>query len=157
MLIILAMITAQVFAQRVAPARVQAKMFSKLLPFYTNLGAESFTIHVTGAPAVAKELKKIVGTKIGNATLDGVSVSDGVPTDGPKVIYLGKYDDTIVQHARDKKILTITGNPAIVKEGVTLGIGMERGKAKILLNLTTTKLEGVLWNPAILRVSTQVR
>lgn len=157
LILILVVQTHAVLAQRIAPARVQVSMFAKLLPFYTNLGKDPFTIHVVDTPAVAKEIQKIVGTKIGHATLDGVTSGNELPATPPKVIYLAKFDESIASYARENKILTITGNPASIKEGLTLCVGMERGKAKILLNLTTTKLEGVLWNPAILRVSTQVR
>lgn len=155
-IVLIVLCISPVLAQRVAPARVQAKLFSKLLAFYTNLGTEDFTIHVVDAPSVAKELKKLVGTKIGNATLGGVSSGSEAPENGAKVVYLGKKNESVIQFARQSKVLTITGNPSLVKQGVTLGLGLDRGKTKIMLNLSTSKEEGIVWNPAILRVAERV-
>jgi len=38
--------------------------------------------------------------------------------------------------------------------GISLGIGLEDGKPKILLNLSASKDEGIDWNPAILKIAT---
>lgn len=147
--------SAPVMAQK-APAKLQAALFGKLLGFYTNLGSGDFTIHVVGAPDVAAEMKGKVGSKIGKAKLAGVSEGDGPPTNGAKVIYVGKSVKALTGYSQENKVLTITGEPKFVNEGVTLGVKIEGGKPKILLNLSSTKAEDVNWNPAILKVASTV-
>jgi hypothetical protein len=143
-------------AQRVAPAKVQAVIISKVLAFNTNLGSEDFVIHVIGEGAVAKELRKLIGTKCGNATLKDVSEGAGAPDNGAKVIYLQDANAEVIAFSRNKKLLTITGNPSLVSDSVSLGVGVENDKPVILLNLANSKEEGIVWNPAILRVATKV-
>jgi hypothetical protein len=48
----------------------------------------------------------------------------------------------------------MTGIPDLVPKGISLGIGLSGGKPKILLNLSSSKDEGIDWNHAILKVST---
>lgn len=146
---------APAYAQK-APPKLQAALFTKLLGFYTNLGAGDFTIHVVGNPQVAKELKGMVGKKIGKAKLAAVSEGDGPPTNGAKVIYVGASVKAITGYSQANGVLTITGEPVYVNDGVTLGVKIEGGKPKILLNLTSTKAEGVNWNPQILKVASTV-
>lgn len=152
----LAFISGPLYAQRVAPARVQGSMFGKLLAFYTNLGTESFTIHVVDTPKIAKEFKKLVGTKIGNATLTSVSTGSGPPENGARVIYIREMNEEVLKYTKENGALSITGTPGLVEKGVTLGVGVLGNKTKILLNLTSTKAEGVVWNPAILRVAQSI-
>lgn len=139
-----------------APPSLQAALFVKLLSFYTNLGEGDFTIHVVGAPEVAEALKGQIGKAVGKATLKEISEGDGPPTNGAKVIYVGKSVKALTGFSQDKKLLTITGEPDFVNEGVTLGVKIEGGKPKILLNLSSTKAEDVNWNPAILKVASTI-
>lgn len=145
------------FSQEEAPARIQATLFYKLLGFYNNLGSDDFKIHIVSAPGVYNEMKKLVGMKFGSASLVDVTSSEGPPANGAQVVYVGDSVSDITQYTQSNKVLSITGVPEFVQSGVTLGIGIEADKAKIILNLTSTKAEGVNWNPAILRVSSQVR
>jgi len=139
-----------------APAQLQAALILKLMPLYNNLGAKSYTIHVIGAPDVAKELKAQLGKSTGKATLTGVTSSDGLPTDGADVIYIGSHAAEGVAFSQQNGVLSITGDFNFVKEGVTLGIGLEDKKPKIYLNLSSSKKEGADWNPAILKVAKTV-
>lgn len=143
------------FAQS-PPPELQAALFSKLLAYYTNLGDAPFIIHVVGAPDVAAALRKIKGAAVGKATLQDVSEGDGPPTNGAKVIYVGKSAKAITAYSYANHVLTITGDEKIVSEGVTLGVKIEAGKPKILLNLSATKAEDINWNPAILKVASTI-
>lgn len=135
-----------------APAQLQAALILKLMPLYNNLGDKSYTIHVIGAPDVAKELKSQLGKSTGKATLTGVTFSDGLPTQEADVIYIGNNAAEGVAFAQQNGVLSVTGNFNYVREGVTLGIGLEDKKPKIYLNLASSKKEGADWNPAILKV-----
>ena len=143
-------------AQGQAPAKIQAALFMKLLAYYTNLGSEPFIIHVVGAPDVAGELKAYVGKTAGKASLADVTEGSGPPSGKAHIIYVGKDPKSLIDYSQSNKILSITGIPKFVNEGVTLGIGVEKGKPKILLNLSSTKAENINWNPQILKVASTI-
>lgn len=146
-------IAMQSFAQGSPPPKLQAAIIMKLLPYYTNLGDGPFTIHVIGSPEVAKELKSSwKGKAAGKATLNDITEGDS-PSNGAKVIYVGSNVASAIAHTQGNQILSVTGNATFVTQGVTLGIGVEGGKPKILLNLSSSKAEGINWNPAILKVA----
>ena len=144
-------------AQTPAPAKIQAALFMKLLAFYTNLGSDPFSIHVIDEPEVAKELQSLVGRTAGKATLNAVTQSTGAPTEKAQVVYVGGNIQEAIAYSRANKVLSVTGNPDFVTEGVTLGVGIENRKPKILLNLSSSKSEEINWNPAILKVAATIK
>lgn len=150
------MYSPQVVAQDEAPANLQAALFLKILPMCTNLGSEPFSIHVVGAPKVAAEFKELIGKTVGKASLAGVTEGSGPPSSPTKVVYVGDKAGDLTQWSQANGALSITGKPALVNEGVTLGVGIEGGKPKILLNLSSTKAEKINWNPQILKVAATV-
>lgn len=139
-------------APQAAPAKLQAALIMKLLPYYSNLGNKEVSIHVVGADDVANILKAHVGKSIGSAKLVNITTGD-TPAAGSSVVYVGKDASSNTSWTQANKALSITGNPDFVTQGVTLGIGMEAAKPKIFLNLTSSKAEGADWNPAILKVA----
>ena len=144
-------------AQDKAPDKLQAALIMKLLAFYTNLGADPFTIHVIGAPGVASELKKLEGKTAGKATLNGVTTSDGLPSGEAKVVYVGKNIKDAIAYTQSNSVLSVSGVPGYTSDGVTLGISIEAGKPKIILNLSSSKAESINWNPAILKVAATIQ
>jgi hypothetical protein len=154
--IVLGFAVVPVQAQSQAPAKIQAALFMKLLTYYTNLGSEPFTIHVVGAPEVATELKTYIGKSAGKASLAEVTEGSGPPSGKAHIVYVGKDPKGLIDYCQSNKILSITGIPQFVNEGVTLGIGVEKGKPKILLNLSSTKAEDINWNPQILKVASTI-
>ena len=141
-----------------APVTLQVALFMKVLPMYTNLGAEPFTLHVIGSPEIAAEFKKSVGKKAGKATLEGVTAGTGAPAGKAKVVYFGENVKAGLDFCQSNKVLSITGDTALVPEGVTLGVGIGgNGKPKFVLNLSSSKAEGVNWHPAILKISETVQ
>ena len=153
---VLALSGSPTMAQDQAPAKFQAALFMKLLAFYTNLGSEPFTIHVVGAPDVAKELQAHVGKVAGKAKLQSVTEGSGPPSGKAHVIYVGNEPKAMTDYCQSNQVLSITGKPQFVNDGVTLGIGIEKGKAKILLNLSSSKAENINWNPQILKVASTI-
>ncbi|OQY56913.1 MAG: hypothetical protein B6245_17675 [Desulfobacteraceae bacterium 4572_88] len=141
----------------IAPVQMQAALFMKLLSFHEDIsGGGDISIHIVGAPDFAAEMQAIIGEKIGNAKLAAVSESQELPSQKPSVIYAGDVSklDAILRYTRENSVLSITGIPKLVLKGVSLGIGVAGGKPKILLNISSSKQEGVNWNHAILKVST---
>lgn len=140
-----------------APPKLQAALIMKLLAFYTNLGDKPFSLYVLGNDAVAGQLKGMIGQKAGKATLNGVESGDAIPGDKYDVIYVGKDVADAIAYSQSNKALSVTGKNGFVNDGVTLGIGVEGNKPKILLNLSSSKAEDINWNPAILKVAATIQ
>ena len=155
-LLVLVLFSIPAPAQDKVSAKVQAALFMKLLAFYTNLGRDPFTIHVVGAPEIAAEFKKLVGKTAGKAKLKKVTEGSGPPTGKAQIVYVGQDAKNLTQYCQANSVLSITGLSKFVDDGVTLGIGVENGKPKILLNLSSTKAENINWNPQILKVASTI-
>ena len=162
-LILLTLISSTViFAQATdAPANVAAAITAKLIAFEKNISgtAQDISIYVMGDAAVAAEYKKAIGKNIGKATLKKVDSGDGVPTSKPNILFVGKSANVgkALEYSRANKILSITGIVDYVNKGVTLGVGVEGGKPKILLNLSSSSDEGLDWNPAIIKIAKTIK
>ncbi|MDJ0835963.1 MAG: YfiR family protein [Acidobacteriota bacterium] len=156
LLLVLVLLGTPAPSQDKAPPNIQAALFMKLLAFYTNLGSDPFTIHVVGAPNVAKALKTYIGKKAGKAKLKSVTEGSGPPNGVAQIVYVGQDAGTLTKYCQANGVLSITGISKYVNEGVTLGIGVENGKPKILLNLSSTKAENINWNPQILKVASTI-
>lgn len=138
-------------------AEVTAALIVKLVSFEKKIGGGGeVTIHVIGAPDVAAELKKAIGREIGSSTLKNVNQSDGIPATPPTILYVGNAGAVAgaLSFSREKKIMTISGIPGLTQKGITLGLELgDDGKPKIVLNLTSSKEEGLDWNPAIMKIA----
>jgi len=84
--------------------------------------------------------------------LADVTSSESLPDDTASVVYVGHSVKGVIAYTRSRKVLSITGEPTYVRDGVTLGVAIENTKPKILLNLSSTKAENIYWNPQILKV-----
>jgi len=139
------------------PVNIQASLFLKLLVFNKDISEkDKISLYVIGKPDFAAEMKKEIGKKIGKAILSDVTEGENLPLSKPSVIYLGDASklDSFIRYTRENKLLSITGIPWTVPKGITLGLGVSEGKPRILLNISASKEEGVLWNPAIFKIST---
>ena len=95
----------------------------------------------------------MVGKATGKATLKNVTSSDGLPSGGADIIYIGDNANAGIDYSTKNSVLSITGDLDMVKSGATIGIGLENAKPKIYLNLSSSKAVGADWNPAILKVA----
>ncbi len=144
----------------VAPTKIQAALFMKLLTFDKNLSKkENITIHIIGSSDFAAEIEKRVGSKIGSSTLSAITQGPDIPKQKPSVIYLGDASklNEVLQYTSTNKILSITGMAELVPKGVSLGVGIsvKDNKPKVLLNKNSSKNENIYWNPAILKIAKQ--
>ncbi len=135
------------------PAKLQVALILKLLPFNKNLSGD-ISIHVINAPEVASELKAAIGKSFGSFKLAKVTEGDN-PEAGSKVVYINdsKGVSNGTSFSKKNKATTVTGDPDLASSGISLGIGLEDGKPKVLLNLSASKDEGIDWNPAILKIA----
>jgi len=144
----------------VAPPKLQAGLFLKLLAFNKGLASGGdISIYVMGSPEFAAAMRTGIGKTVGKARIRSVTEGNSLPTDKPEVIYVGSASmtDTVIKYTRANHIISITGRPDQVEKGVTLGVGVLAGKPRILLNLWSSKEEGIDWNPAILKISTIIK
>lgn len=142
----------------IAPENVQAALFLKILAFNTKLTGD-ITIYVIGSKDFADEMKKGIGKSIGSGKLSNVVSGEELPTEKPSIIYVSDKSklDEVIKYSYENKVLSITGNPNFVKEGITLGVGVAGGKPKVVLNLNSSKEEDINWNPAILKIALVIK
>ncbi|MBN2414482.1 DUF4154 domain-containing protein [bacterium] len=146
---------------REAPPYVAAALIIKLAAFETNIsGSDSVSIYVLGESDITEELKKGIGQAIGSATLARVEGGNTLPLEKPSILVIGANTkaDMGMEYSRQYKVLSMAGNIDLVDRGVTLGFGVGgNGKPVIRLNLTSTVLENVSWNPAIMKLAKTVK
>ena len=81
------------------------------------------------------------------------------PAVQPTFVFAGKNADPerVTKYTRDKNVLSVTNVPDHVSAGVTLGIGVENNRPKVLLNLTGSEAERMSWDPKILKISKTIK
>lgn len=140
-----------------APANVAAALLIKLSAFEKTVASQGeVVVYVLGSPKVATELEKVMGQPIGQSRLGRVLSGNDLPQEKPSILYVGDPSKLIqaIGYSKANKILSATGIPDLVKQGVTLGMGVGNdGKPKVLLNLASTVEENCVWNPAIMKVA----
>jgi hypothetical protein len=147
------------FAQNVPP-EIAAALIIKLSALEKNLSSGSeITIYVMGDEQIAASLKKGLNSKIGKATLTNVSSGESLPSDKPSILYIGNEAQLIeaTQYTQANNVLSIGSSEAATK-GATLGIGLgDDGKPTVHLNLSSSKEEGLDWNPAIMKIAKTIK
>jgi len=144
------------------PPDVAAPLIIKLAGFEKNISGsgKDLSVYVMGSPSMYEVMGNMIGTKIGNSTIANVMSGSDLPIIQPAILYLGdpsKIDDA-VKYTRSKQILSVSGIPDLVNTGITLGIGIgDDGKPSVLLNMTSSKEENLVWNPAILKIAKTIK
>ncbi len=151
---------ATLFAEE-APPNILAVFLVKLSSLEKNLSTSGapLTVHVIGAPAVASELQGMSGSPIGSSSLGEVTSSDALPGTAPSILFVGSSSmvGQAAAYCAENKVLSFTSLSDQLKEGMVVGIGVEAGKPKVLLNLEATNNCGVEWNPAIMKIAQPVQ
>ena len=159
------------------PEEFQVPIFLKTLTYDRSLGAkirDTIQIGVLYFPDDAQSKKNkdaiIENLKLNkDKTVNGLpfsfmeiefsakkSLDDVIKAKKINVLYIA-YDHSnvlndIFQITRTKKILTVTGQVDYVKKGVSLGLGLEKGKPQILVNLDSARAEGSDFNASLLKL-----
>ena len=133
---------------------LQAALLTKVTEFVTSMD-DQVSVYVLGSRGFAKDLKSAIGRKDGKKRIVSVESGDELPAGSPSILYVGnaKVLDQAIQFCRAHGVLSVTGDPALVKRGISLGFGLdeEDAKPKILINRNASKEENVSWNPAIFK------
>ena len=139
------MTSANVFAQDI-PANLQAALFKKIFSFDKTLSAKGnidVAVIGDGADIMVSAFKGIgVNAKTENQVPGGVSV-----------VYLMSGGISKIQTTA-KGILFISGSQAYVEGGkVSIGLGIEGGKPKIIVNMGKLKAEGQELSADLLKIA----
>ncbi|HEV8198240.1 MAG TPA: YfiR family protein [Gemmatimonadales bacterium] len=167
-------------AQEMAvPVDVQIPLLYKILTFDRKLGAraagddiviailyqETFRTSVTARNQVQETTKRIGGTSILGHPVNWMWLELGQVTDleaafvkyGVDVIYVapirGVGLDRITTAARGKQVTSFTGVPEFVDRGIAVGIGLQRERAQILINLVAARAEGAEFGAQLLNLA----
>ena len=159
---ILATTVGQTYTQTAeTPADIVAPLLVKLAGFEKNISGsgKDLSIYIMGSPSMYEEMGDKIGSKIGNSTIANVMSGADLPIIQPAILYLGNpaKAEEAIKYTQSKMILSVTGIPDLVSQGITLGIGNNEGdKPSVLLNMTSSKEEKLVWNPAILKIAKTV-
>lgn len=150
-------------ADSVPPALV-CNIVLRVLAMDTGLPARSsgkLIITVIGDDEIYETFAKLRGTKVGGKVVlaDVVRGDSGSDPGASAVLFAGAGADPakVTAISRSKRILTVTNVPNYVVEGVTLGIGIEAGKPKVLLNLSSAAEEKIEFKPQLLKLARTMR
>lgn len=120
-------------------------------------------IGVIGSPEAVAAFTKLKGSAIDKdaaISVGEVVAYDSLPPDQkPTMVFVGESADpaAVTKYTRGNRVLSVTNVSSFVDKGVTLGVGLENNKPKVLLNLTGSESEGMNWDPKILKISKTVR
>lgn len=109
---------------------------------------------------IIKEKNFLVeGKKVEYQLLDisGNNISDLITGSKAKIIFVlplkGINIKDIPEITKKEKILSFTGIPEYIKNGIAVGIDIKEGKPSIVINLGTSKREGTEFNSQLLKLS----
>ncbi|HYX39704.1 MAG TPA: YfiR family protein [Oligoflexus sp.] len=161
------------------PADFQAIIFLKVLKFDRSLEARvksDFTIgivHIDGSESSKEHCKEIAGKfkeKIGSEKLHGKSVrlvEIAMPaTADPAVVFdakdlnalyvcknMGEPASKLLLMAKEKKVLTYSDSRDYLDKGLSIGIKLESGKPKIIINKKVSDEMGASFDPRLLQLA----
>lgn len=162
------------------PASIQVPIFLKILTFDRNFDnrvksrLKIAIVYVEEDPASQRAGKEIASAldSYTDKTIKKLPISyvltrytteqkmmDLVKSQEIDVFYLApgtsKHLAAFLRISREYQIITMTGVPEYVAKGVAVGLDLgDDNKPRILINLTSAKLEGVVFDANLLRLAT---
>ncbi|HEY6553184.1 MAG TPA: YfiR family protein [Vicinamibacteria bacterium] len=89
---------------------------------------------------------------------DNADLERFVKQKGISVLYLAPGNArnlaNILELSQEKHLTTLTGVPDYVRKGASVGLGLSQDKTEILINLKSTRLEGIDFDASLLRLAT---
>lgn len=161
------------------PVDVQIPLLYKILTFDRNLGArmvgdgiviaiiyqEGFRASVTARDQVLEAVRRIGESSISGQPVHWVSlelteVADleaAFAKNRVDVIYVAPLRsvglDRIATAARGKQVTSFTGVPEFVDRGIAVGVGLQRERAQIIVNLSAARAEGAEFGSQLLNLA----
>ena len=88
---------------------------------------------------------------------EAASLSDELARNGVNVLYVAPmraYDVSLITTlSRSVHLLTLTGVPEYVRDGISVGLGLKAGRPLILINLEASEKEGAKFHSQLLRLA----
>jgi len=155
---ILLILVTSMFAQYTpADASQVSQMVSMACVFEKNISSQTeCNIYVYNSPDIQKAIQSFKGQKLGNATLKSLTSGSTLPNSKPDIILIGNEANfsEILSYCNDNDVLSLTNIPELVKQGVTLGMGIDgSGTPKLLINPDGVAEQGKNFNPAIMKMA----
>jgi hypothetical protein len=146
-LLLLTTLVVNNFAQDMAvPANLQAALFKKIFSFNKTLTAKgNVEVAVIGAGSdeVVSAFKSV-----------GVNAKATDQIGGASVVYVMPGTPSPKAQTSSKGVLSISGVTSFVEEGkVAIGLGVEGGKPKIIINMAQLKAEGQELSADLLKIA----
>jgi len=153
LLIVLISFTAAVSsAQEMAiPASVQANLFKKIFSFNKTLASKG---NVEVAVLSGSGSGDVMVSAFKEAGVNAKAVSgESVPA-GASVVYIMPGVNAQKQQYASKGVLSICGSSIDVEDGkISIGLGLEGGKPKIIVNMGQLKAEGQELSSDVLKMA----
>ena len=159
------------------PAKVRITVLMTILSYDTNLkanrpdglrigvlcrsGNENSLKHAQDTLSAFSDVssKKVKGLSIWVERLEAkntAEVSQAVSKSKLNVLYISPGSDDLIKPvlelARDKKLLTLTGDAKLVKRGVAIGVVKRNNKPKIMVNMQAIAAQGGKLSSRMLRL-----
>jgi hypothetical protein len=168
------------FGQGVVPSDLQAAIFYKVLAYDYNLQTmsddEITIVIVIDAKTHGKKgelenaFKKIAGQELGGKKLKIAVIEIKNPSEidakitevGGDIIYVatGTAEGTVsqvLQIASQKKHATLCGDEKLTEKGFAIGLTVEGGKPKIVINLPASQAQGMKLSSKVLRLAKVIK
>jgi hypothetical protein len=139
-----------------------SKVLLKVILLDQDLQAKcggKLVIGVVGSAAGLEAFSRLKGTAIDESRTvelaEIVAVESLPPPRRLTALFVGDQADLerVMRYTRSNSVLSVTNLPALVEKGVTLGVGLENNRPKVLLNLTGSEREKLRWDTKILKIS----
>ncbi len=163
-------------AAQEVPSNLQAAIFYKVLAYDYNLtkqsGNDITIVVVTDNKSAGQQdtisagFQNISGQKLGSKTIKIVPISVSNPgklesqvtSAGGNIIYIaeGSADDVVskvIQLAEKKQLSTLCGSERLTEKGIAIGLTVEGGKPKIVINLPASQRQGMKLSSKVLRLA----
>lgn len=149
------------------PGKLQVALFLKILS-YDRAIKNDVKIGILDGSAksdIESSFQSVQGQKISGFSFSVVDLSvselSSMKAKGIDVLYITPDNkaniSNILKSSRNNKVLTITGVPDYVNDGVSVGIGLKNGKPDILVNLSSSKSEDHELSSQLLKLCTIIR
>lgn len=167
--------------EMIIPAKLQVPLILKILTFDRNFESRvrsEFTIGIVYAPTNPASLKAkdeilnvLKGYEADNKTIKKLpikhtlleyttesNVEKTVRSSQIDVLYIAPGNahhlEALLNISRTHRIITVTGIPDYVEQGVAVGVGLKRSnKPQILINLLSSKFEGSAFDATLLKLA----
>lgn len=156
------------FADSMAvPAKLQAALFLKILSYDRKIKGDIKIgiLSGSGKGDIEQSFQSLQGQKINGNSFSLTDISLGelssMKSKGIDVLYVTPDNkgnlSSITRASRSNGVLTITGVPDYVEDGISVGIGLKSGKPDIMVNLSASKDEDRDLSSQLLKLCTVIK